>query len=455
MIKVSIDGLFSPVLESGLAPLRLESLMPEVQNAHRELMSRRGRDVGFYDLPLNKDCLKSITAEVTRLRSLADDLIVLGMGGSSLGGQAIGVALGPTVDRPFRVHFIDNVDPSTLGALLEHLQPERTAAVAISKSGETIEVLAQLLILRRWFRVTLGQGETRLRMTFVTDPSDGILRDIAKSEGIRAFDIPRNVSGRYSVLTPAGLLPAAFLGVDVAQIQDGAASMVQVVCRDEVWENPACLFAAGAFLALKELGRSNIVMMPYCDGLRGFTAWFVHLWAQSLGKRLNRLGEVVRTGQTPITALGTADQHSQFQLFVDGPPDKVVTMIHLSQGRMSLTIPDELGEHTGLRYLIGRDLSEIMDAERRSARSALLAAGVPVLDVSMSKLTAASLGGLFVLFEAACALMGVMLGINPLEQVKGITDKQMTLGLLGQAGYESQAAEVLLREGKPAKPESA
>ncbi|MBI5509215.1 MAG: glucose-6-phosphate isomerase [Deltaproteobacteria bacterium] len=446
MIKVCIDGLFAPVCEGGVGHDRLEAIEPELKNAHRELMSRRGQDVGFYDVAGNREVAKAILAEVTRLRSLADDLVVLGIGGSSTGGQALVAALAPLVLRPFRVHFVDNVDPDTFAVLLEHLDPARTAMVAITKSGKTVETLALMLIMRRWFRVTLGAGETRARMTFVTDPENGLLRELSHSEGIRAFEIPTNVGGRYSVLTPVGLLPAAFLGIDIQALLDGAAAMLGRVTGDDVLHNPACLFAAGAYLAHRDLGRTSLVLMPYCDALRVTTQWFVQLWAESLAKRVNRLGEVVHHGQTPIPALGATDQHAQLQLFVEGPKDKVVALLSVKQTRHSLTIPDELADHPELEFLHGRELSDLLHAERRGTRAALLDAGVPVIDVQVPVLDEAGFGGLLLLFEAACATAGIVMGINPFDQPGIEASKRMALGLLGKVGYDAEVARVARRE---------
>ncbi len=445
MIRVSIDGLFAPVLAGGLSRDRLTALVPDLAAAHRELLARR-EDTGFLDAALAKDVLPAIHAEVTRLRALADDLVLLGIGGSSLGGQALTAALASTSQRDVRVHFVDNVDPDTLSVLLEHLDPARTAVAVVSKSGQTLETLAQMLILRRWLRASLGQGEARSRMTFVTDPKAGFLRELAGREGIRCFEIPEAVGGRYSVLTPVGLLPAAFLGIDVAKVLGGAAAMVGEVTRGDVLENPATLLAAGAVLALKDLSRTSLVMMPYSDALRVTTAWFVQLWAESLGKRLDRFGKEVFAGQTPIAALGATDQHAQLQLFLEGPRDKVVALVSVERARRPLPIPDELADDPEVSYLTGRDLSELLAAERRATRAALLDAGVPVLDIELPVIDEALLGGLLLMLEAACATAGMLIGVNPFNQPGIEVGKRMTMGLLGRAGYEQDADRVRARE---------
>lgn len=445
MIRVAIDGVTTPVLESGPDASKLEALWPELSQAHQALMSMRGSTLGFYDLPQRKEEARALVAEAKRLRSLADDLVVLGIGGSSLGGQALQQALA-TGERPVRAHFVDNVDPDTLGTLLDRLTPERTAAAVITKSGSTIETLAQLLILRRWFKASVGQGEARSRMTFVTDPEKGLLRELARTEGIRAFDIPPNVGGRFSVLTAAGLLPAAYLGIDIEAVLRGAERMAQRVTQDASSDNPACLLAAGALFAAREQGASSLVIMPYSDALRTLSAWFVQLWAESLGKRLDRDGGIVHRGQTPIPAVGVTDQHAQLQLFVEGPRDKAVVMVTVKKRQRGLAIPDELVDHEGVSFLHGRDLGELLDAERRATRAALLNAGVPVIDVEIPMVDAESIGGLLMLFEAACACTGWAMGIDPFDQPGVEAGKRMAFGLLGRDGYDADAQQVLARE---------
>ena len=446
MIEVSVKGLFAPLLESGPDASKWDEQFEGLRNAHRELMARRGKDLGFYDLPSNETVVKSIESEVQRMRSIADDLLVLGIGGSSLGGQALVSALGQVGPKGSRVHFLDNVDPDTINRTLEDLDPARTVAAVITKSGGTVETLAQLLIVRGWFKQSLGQGESQNRMVFVTDPEKGFLRELSKSEGIRTFEIPENVGGRFSVLSPVGLLPAAFVGIDIAELLEGAAKMVDRVTRDDVAENPACLMAGAAMMAARDLGKSSLVMMPYSDSLRTMTSWFVQLWAESLGKRLNRHGETVFAGQTPIPAVGATDQHAQLQLFVEGPRDKVVTIIEVEQPQRALPIPDELDNIPELTFLKGRDLNDLLQAERRATRAALLDAGVPVLDIKLSKIDAGTVGGLIVLMEAACACAGILSGINPFDQPGVEAGKKMALGLLGREGFAEYAERVYLRE---------
>jgi glucose-6-phosphate isomerase len=439
------------VLEGGLSQDSLATIEPELQAAQRELLQRRGQDVGFLDLPLATDLGKTLLTEAKRLRALADDLLVLGIGGSSLGGQTLASALHSKNDLNVRVHFLDNIDPDHVSDLLGALDPHRSAVVVISKSGATVETLAQFLVVRRWFRASVGQGESRARTVFVTDPTAGWFREIAGSEGIRAFDIAPNVCGRYSVLSAAGLLPAAFLGIDIDKLCRGAAEMVQAVtvAPSEVLNQPAGRFAAAALLAERALGRRILVMMPYSDALRRLAHWFVQLWAESLGKRFDRNGNEVRVGQTPIAAVGTSDQHAQLQLFIDGPRDKVVVLLTAKTSNRSLVIPDEYADQPQVSFLHKHDLSTVFAAQRRATRAALLEAGVPVIDVELPQIDEAAVGGLLVLFEAAAATAGLMLNIDPFSQPGVQAQRQMALGLLGHDEHLGAVARVLARESEP------
>jgi len=449
MIGVSIDALFSPHLERGPGTTSVDAMLPAIAAAHTELMRRRGEDIGFYDLPAGPgvaQLVDELNTEVRRLHSVADHLLVLGIGGSSLGGQTLVQGLAPPVAAQPTVHFVDNVDPETLGRLLEQLDPARTAACVITKSGGTVETLAQLLIIRRWLRNSLG-GEGRTRFVFVTDPDKGLLRELAAAEGIRSFSVPGNVGGRFSALTPVGLLPAAFAGVDIAKVLSGAAQMVERVCSDDMQNNPAARLALGTLLAERELGSRSLIMMPYSDSLRVFSDWFVQLWAESLGKRCDRSGAVVEVGQTPIPAVGATDQHAQVQLFVEGPKDKLVVLVNVEATR-ALPIPDELADRPEVSFLHGHGLGDLLAAERRATRAAMLDAGVPVLDITVPQMGPEAMGELLVLCEAATATRGIAMNINPFDQPGVEAGKRMALGIMGRAGYEEEAQRVLARESR-------
>ena len=270
---------------------------------------------------------------------------MLGIGGSSLGGRAIVSALAhpfhnllPRERRgAMRIFFPDNSDPATFEALLGTLDLAETCFATVTKSGGTAETMAQHLALRERCLARFGEEGYRERCVLVTDPAKGAMRAIAGADGLRALSVPANVGGRFSALSAVGLLPAAAAGVDVGELLAGAAAM-EARCRSgAAAENPALLYAAALHLLDRKKGRRIHVLMPYADALRDAGDWFVQLWAESLGKRPD-------VGPTPFRAVGATDQHSSLQLMMEGPHDKVVTLVRIVQPRadVSMTRPARL-----------------------------------------------------------------------------------------------------------------
>lgn len=402
---------------------------------------RRSGELGFFGLPDDH-------AAAATCRDLARDarehgirdVVVLGIGGSALGPIALRTALRPPGYNALddaarggnpRVHVLDNVDPRSIGALLGRLDLRHTRFVVTSKSGGTAETLAQYLMVRG--RLDAAGLAAPAHLIFVTDPDKGALRRIARDEGIPTAGIPANVGGRFSVLTPVGLLPAAMMGVDLAALLAGAADM-RARCEAAQWvANPAGAFAVLQWLADTRHGRSGQVFMPYADGLRDCAAWFVQLWAESLGKTRP---DGTPVGPTPIAALGATDQHSQVQLFMEGPPDKTVTFVTVGDGAGDLTIPELHGEHADLAYLGGHRLGELLSVEQRATAGALAARGRLNMTLALERLDAWHVGALFMLLEVATALAGELYGVNAFDQPGVELGKRFTYGLFGRPGFE-------------------
>ncbi|NLY94807.1 MAG: glucose-6-phosphate isomerase [Myxococcales bacterium] len=400
---------------------------------------RRGA-LGFWGLGGDPTIADAIDAVVAKLPAV-DDVMVLGIGGSSLGGRSILEALrGPTgLGLPItpgpRVHFPDNSDPFVLRALFEHLRPERTLVVAISKSGGTVETAAALLLARAFLRDALGEKGMRERLVIITDPESGPLRDLAWRESLASLPVPKNVGGRFSVLTAVGLLPAALAGVDVRALLRGADAMRAACETRDLRKNPAGLFAALHVLHHERHGRGIHVLMPYADALRPFATWFVQLWAESLGKRVDLGGNVVERGPTPIPAVGATDQHAQVQLFMEGPRDKLITFIAVDEPAGDLAIPHEQGVFDDLG---GLTMAGLLDAERRGTALALARDGRPSLTLHVPRIDAFSLGSLFFFFEAATAFAGRLYGVDAFGQPGVELGKRLASALLGRAGFESE-----------------
>ncbi|MEM6963092.1 MAG: glucose-6-phosphate isomerase, partial [Myxococcota bacterium] len=368
------------------------------------------------------------------------DVIVLGIGGSSLGMRAIAHALGGPPELRLRqqgdraVYLADNSDPWLLSRLLETLTPQKTLVVTISKSGSTVETVAQWLVVRRWLETALGR-RAREHQVFITDPERGVLQEFAVAESIPFFAIPPNVGGRFSVLSAVGLLPSILCNFDAKGMMQGAKELADACRTEELSQNPAGMLAALHVLHQRLRGHNQHVLMPYADALRPFGDWWVQLWAESLGKRLDRRGRWIECGPTPISAIGATDQHAQGQLFMEGPRNKLITFIEVSSAEKDLTLPKTAGP---LSYLSGTSLTEILKAELQGSAVALANDGRPSLTLRVARLDARHLGALFFLFEAATAIAGEMMGINPFDQPGVEAGKRLTAGLLGRPGYEEE-----------------
>lgn len=448
-MTLSLD--YSLALDSGsncgLKLTRLRELDNDFQIALNAVLDDVNKGtLGFWNLPREQDVLARVEKYVATVDPKITDVVVLGIGGSSLGGRALYEALGgpPELRTGRRLHFPDNSDPWRLAHLLEALDPQRTLAIAISKSGGTVETAATLLIVRKWLR----EAKAASNLVLITDPERGSLRKLAADEGLHTEVIPPNVGGRFSVLTPVGLLPAGLVGFDLKGLLRGADAMRERCESTTLTENPAGILAALCVLHHQDHGRHIHILMPYADALRGLAAWFVQLWAESLGKRHALDGSKVETGPTPLPAVGATDQHAQVQLFMEGPRDKLLAFVAVDDVAQDLTIPGEPGPNA---YLEGHTLGELLHAERRGTAEALAADGRPSLTLSVPRLDAAALGELFFVWQAATAIAGRLYKIDAFDQPGVELGKKLAFGLLGREGFESERKQVLDAEAGRAK----
>ena len=439
--------------KGGITDAELDALAPVFADANRRFLRRvRSGELGFFDLPGDQTALAEVLRVRGAMHSELHDVLVLGIGGSSLGARALLEALcAPQQLRRFtpgsapRLHLPDNSDPWLLWLLLKSLDPKTTGVLVVSKSGGTVETAAQLLIVRKWLEDAVGAAGLRSRLVAVTDPQNGTLRALCETEGWASLPIPSNVGGRFSLLTAAGLLPAVLAGIDAQALLDGAAAMAERCTSAELRENPAGMIAALHHLHHTQKGRTIHVMMPYADRLRAFAAWYVQLWAESLGKRVDRDGRTVESGPTPLPAVGATDQHAQMQLFMEGPRDKLITFIAVEDPGMDLAIPASQGPD---RYLSGQSLGALLSAELRGSIEALASDGRPSLTLTLTRLDARALGALFFLYEAATALAGELYGINAFDQPGVELGKRLAFGLLGREGFESTGTDVRQRQAQ-------
>jgi glucose-6-phosphate isomerase len=376
--------------------------------------------------------------EGRRLARVADTLVLDGIGGSALGPLALQTALRP---KRRRLVVLDNVDPEGVRARLAALDPARTAVNVVTKSGSTAETMANLLILLDWMERRLGPRHVR-RWSATTDPAKGDLLALARRLGIPTLEIPPNVGGRFSVLTAVGLLPAAFLGLDVDALLNGARAMRRHCWSAAPQRNAGVMAAVLLHGMATRRGRNVQVMMPYADGLLHLADWYRQLWAESLGKRKDRAGRVVETGQTPVTSLGATDQHSQVQLYMEGPQDKVVTFLEVAAVNGDVRIPRRHTDLDSLGYLGGRTLGELIAAEKRGTEIALTSAGRPNFTYLLPRISEHALGQLLYLFEFQTALSGELYGIDAFDQPGVEAGKVAAYALMGRKGYEKDAARL-------------
>ncbi|MBI2796774.1 MAG: glucose-6-phosphate isomerase [Gemmatimonadetes bacterium] len=431
----------------GIAAAEFEGAAARFGQAHAALRAQHAAGIlGFLDLPANAALLRQVTDFADARGSRYRDVVVLGIGGSALGPIAMRTALrapgwnalpdGSRDGWP-RLHVLDNVDPRTIAALLDTLDLRQALFIVTSKSGGTAETMSQFLVVHEQLARVHGSRMTD-HLAFVTDPEKGALRAIARREGIPAFDVPSNVGGRFSVLSPVGTLPAALVGIDVAQLLAGAGDMALRCAGGELRTNPAGVFAVLQWLADTRHGLKVQVLMPYRDALRDMAAWFVQLWAESLGKRRP---DGTHVGPTPLPALGATDQHSQVQLFMEGPPDKTVVFLAAGRGEGDVTIPRAYGDIAELAYLGGHTLGELLDAERCATAGALARAGRPNATITLDAIDPWHVGALMMLFEIATIYAGDLYGVNPLDQPGVELGKQFTFAMLGRPGSDAARRE--------------
>ncbi len=434
MISLNFANVMEEVVgEKGLSEREMEALRGKGQEALGQMLQRKWPELAFLDLPDGDT--EEIKDVALRIKDDSESFLILGIGGSALGPKAILEALSPfhNLRKTPKVFIYDNVDPRSLAGILSVVDLKKTTVNVITKSGSTAETVASFMILWEEMEKVLGKKMTG-RIVATTDPEKGNLREIARRYGLASLPIPPGVGGRYSVLSPVGLLLAEVIGVDSRELLKGARDMRQRCLEEDLWKNPALLLSFVLYLLSTEAGRNIDVIIPYADGLRPFSEWFCQLWAESLGK----LG----MGLTPYPSVGTTDQHSQLQLWVEGPEDKVVIFVRTEDYGVDIKIPHIFEDMEGLGYLCGRSLSELIKAEEESSELALAKAGRPNLTVHMPAIDAYHLGQLFIFFEITTALTGFLLGVNPFNQPGVEEGKRYTYGMMGRAGYEERRLEV-------------
>lgn len=458
-ITLDVNHMMSDIIgfQYGIDASEIDAMSDAAEAAQAAVERSRGTGwLGWMELPYNQnEIVASIEEVAANVRKNFKNFVVLGIGGSALGPIAVQQALNhlrwnelPDEKRSGPKFYVeDNIDPERMASLLDIIDVRETCFNVITKSGATAETMSQYLIISELLKKTIGDGWQK-HIIATTDHEKGNLIKLAKQEGFSLFYIPDGVGGRFSELSPVGLLPAAVCGIDIRAILEGAAAMDKRCKSGNVWDNPALLEAVLQYLAMEERHSNVQVVMPYADSLKYMADWFCQLWAESLGKNKTRKGMAVNCGQTPTKALGVTDQHSQLQLYTEGPYDKVITFLKVGQFRSEVEIANGCEEFPDVHFLSGKTLNQLIGAELHGTEYALYSAGRMSQTITLPQVNAYTIGQLICFFEMATAYSGELLDVDAFNQPGVEGSKLASYAVLGNTSekYLNKAEEM---KGRP------
>jgi glucose-6-phosphate isomerase len=439
--------------EHGITDAQLKTLakktLPLISRLNKE---RKAGKTSYRDLPYNEKTVQKVKKLTAELKDRCENLVVLGIGGSALGNIALQTALNPYMhnlddsQRPGpRLFVFDNIDPPQLASFLDWVgdKLDKTIFNVISKSGQTSETAAQFLIIHKLLLDRLGREGLQNQVIATTNRKKGTLRKIADDLNLRCLEVPEGVGGRFSVLSAVGLFSAAMCGIDIDSLLEGARAMDARVSCEDFYKNPAAINAAINYHFYNH-GKKISVMMPYSYHLKDLADWYRQLWAESLGKTQDLKGNEVYIGPTPVKALGATDQHSQIQLYREGPNDKLFTFLQVNNFNQDIKIgpaPDCAPE---LGFLADKDLSLLLNSEKKATEYALLQSKRPCLTVVFPEVNAYTVGQFIYLYEVTTSFVGALFGINPYDQPAVELGKHATFALMGKPGdeYEELAQQI-------------
>ena len=437
--------------EHGITKAQLDELaqktLPAIAECNRQ---RQAGQIPYRDLPFKDSYAKEVKAIVAEIKPGCENFVVLGIGGSALGNIALQTALNPYMynmdekqRKGPRLFIFDNVDPMQLGSFLSWVEDklDKTIFNVISKSGRTAETASQLMTISQLLLDKLGEDGFRKQVVATTDTKEGTLRKIADGSGLRTLEVPDGVGGRFSVLSPVGLLSAAMCGIDIDALLSGAAKMDEAVSKEDFFNNPAAINAAINWHFYTR-GKPISVMMPYSYALKDLSDWYRQLWAESLGKTKDLRGNDVFVGPTPVKALGTTDQHSQVQLYREGPNDKLFTFLQVRDFQQEVVIGDTPDVAPELSYLAGQKMSKLLNSEKLATEYALLHDKRPCMTVLFDRIDASAIGQFIYLFEVTTSIAGLLFDINAYDQPAVELGKEATFALMGRNGFEELAEKI-------------
>jgi len=406
-----------------------------------------GQWMQWMNLGYNEETLWYVKEYASMVQGRFDNILVLGIGGSALGGLAVTEAL----LKPYwnlltkeqrnnlpRIFFLDNIDPDSMEGLLNVLNLKKTLVNVITKSGDTAETMAQFMVLKDRLAQELGEDEYRKNVVATTDKQTGVLRQIAEQEGYKTFVVPDDVSGRFSVFSAVGLLPFALVGIDIDQMVNGVKDMDLALKNTDIYNNIAAQNALIHYIMDTRKGKNLTVMMPYSSKLKYVSDWFVQLWAESLGKNKDLSGNNADIGLTPVKAVGATDQHSLLQLFNEGRNNKLINFIRVDEFETKLDIPN-IFEYTGIGYLGGKTINDLLNAEADSTKVSLSDYLRPTVTITLPKIDSYHIAQLLYMLEVQTAIIGALYNINAFDQPGVDQSRNYTYALMGRRGYEDSA----------------
>jgi glucose-6-phosphate isomerase len=451
MLELDFNNILYTVLGPGHSISEPELIKAITENAGicQEVQDEREKGKhSFLDLPYQN--VSEIISLADKKAKSYENFVVLGIGGSALGT----ITLQQALTSPFynllsakerkgfpRLFVLDNIDSSEFQALFKLINPKKTLFNVISKSGETTETIASLLIVLKILKQKLGKKHQQ-NLIITTDRDNGFLRRLVKKEGYLSFETPKNIEGRYAVLSPVGLVPAAFIGIDIKKLLRGAGVVDKYVQRVPVDKNPAYISALINFVYDKQKGKNIMVIMPYSSQLRGFAEWLRQLYPESLGKRYDLNNKEVNVGPTVLNALGVTDQHSQIQLYNEGPNNKLIVFVEMENLKGKIVIPNIFSHEESTSFLAGHSLQELMLAEKKGTEYALIQNRRPNYTIRLNDLSEETIGALLYFWELATAYAGKLYKINAYNQPGVEAGKRATFGLMGRRGFEKEIPEI-------------
>ncbi len=459
LLKFDFNNMMSDFIgDQGITVKELDAMKEQAKAANEFFQSNRGDGMmGWADLPYNQDAVVADILDYAKsVKDKIEYFVVLGIGGSALGPAAVFTALChfrhndlPKDKQKIKFLVEDNVDPERMLALLDVIEPEKTLFNVITKSGATSETMSQYLIISDLLKKKIG-AKWNEHIVATTSSAKGNLIKLAKENNFKTFYIPDGVGGRFSELCPVGLLPAAIMGIDIKAMLEGAAAMDKA-CKDaDIYKNPALMAAVLQFIAMGK-GKNISVMMPYADSLKYIADWYCQLWGESLGKAKDNNGKLINAGQTPVKSLGVTDQHSQVQLYTEGPYDKVITLIGVEKYRGDVVIPQGAEAFPDVNFLCGHTMGELINTERVATEYALTRSKHMNNTILLDEVNANTIGQLLMLFQIETAYEGYLLNIDAFNQPGVEEGKNATYALFNRKGYEAKREELQNAPKKNAK----